>query len=143
MEDKGLTLSIHYRQVADEETPLVKDIVHRVVNQSMATGKVKVTHGKQVLEIKPEVGWDKGKAIQLILKRYSKGGRYSGVLPFYFGDDLTDEDGFRFIDRYGSGVSVYVGEPKPDSQAKYFLKSPREVTEVLSKFLDLEQRGSH
>lgn len=142
VEDKGLTLSVHYRQVAEEEASEVKDIVHRTVSGAMANGRVRVTHGKKVLEIKPDIGWDKGKALQLIMKRYSRGGRLSGLLPVYLGDDLTDEDGFNFIEKYGNGISVFVGEPKTDSRARYFLKSPEEVTGFLGRLLELAQRGS-
>jgi trehalose-phosphatase len=81
------------------------------------------------------VNWDKGKAIKLLMKRYGKGGRRSGLMPIYLGDDLTDEDGFRVIEAYGNGISVLVGNPIFDSAARYFLKSPGEVAIFLETLL--------
>ncbi len=70
------------------------------------------------------------------MKRFGKGGRKSGLVPIYLGDDLTDEDAFRVIEAYGEGVSVFVGEPEHESAARYFLRSPEEVGEFLSTLLD-------
>jgi trehalose-phosphatase len=75
------------------------------------------------------------------MKRYGKGGRESGLLPIYLGDDLTDEDGFRVIENYGSGISVFVGEKGQDSTARYFLKSPAEVAVFLGMLLEQARRG--
>ena len=76
------------------------------------------------------------------MKKYGKGGRRSGLLPIYLGDDLTDEDMFRVIDKYGSGISVFVGEDKRDTAARYFLKSPAEVAEFLSMLPEQTQENS-
>ena len=73
-------------------------------------GKIRITSGKKVYEIRPAVAWDKGKAIKMLMKKYGRRGRKSGLLPIYIGDDLTDEDGFKVIENYGSGISVFVGE---------------------------------
>jgi len=74
-----------------------------------------------------------------MMKRYGKGGRSSGLFPICLGDDLTDEDGFKVIEKYGDGISVFVGETPTDTTARYFLKSPNEVTEFLSILLDYSQ----
>lgn len=62
-------------------------------------------------------------------------------MPIYIGDDLTDEDGFRVIEKYGKGVTVCVGELNSTSTARYFLKSQGEVYYFLVKLLDFERRG--
>ncbi len=136
IENKGLTLSVHYRQVEESKTKDVKHIFDNTVGSSQILGKVKVTPGKKVYEVRPAVSWDKGKAIKLLMKRYGKGGRRSGLLPIYLGDDLTDEDAFRVIDKYGSGISVFVGDDKRDTAAHYFLKSPAEVATFLVMLLE-------
>jgi len=71
------------------------------------------------------------------MKRYGKGGRRSGLLPVYLGDDLTDEDGFRAIERYGEGLTVFVGGETDSTMARYFLRSPDEVERFLIMLLDL------
>jgi trehalose 6-phosphate phosphatase len=139
VENKGLSLSVHYRLVDSHKTGEIEDIVKRVAGPVEANGKARITSGKKVFEVRPAVNWDKGKAIKLLMKRYGKGGRRSGLMPIYLGDDLTDEDGFRVIEAYGNGVSILVGDPTFDSIARYFLKSPREVAIFLETLLG-EQR---
>ncbi len=140
IEDKGLSLSVHYRLAERHKTEEVGNIVQRVVGGAEAMGGVKVTSGKEVWEIRPDVNWDKGKAIRLLMKRYGKGGWKSGLLPIYLGDDLTDEDGFRVIEDYGSGISIFVGEPVEHSMARYFLRSPLEVSLFLGRLIELNRR---
>jgi trehalose 6-phosphate phosphatase len=133
VEDKGLTLSVHYRQADDAQAPLVQHIIKKTIYSTAVRGIVKMTEGKKVYEVRPAVSWDKGKAIRLLMKRYGKGGRQSGLLPIYLGDDLTDEDGFKIIERYGNGISVHVGGINPASAAHYYVDSPRDVY----RFLDM------
>jgi trehalose 6-phosphate phosphatase len=75
------------------------------------------------------------------MKKYGKGGRNSGLLPIYLGDDLTDEDAFKTIEKYGYGITVYIGKPSSDSAARYFLDSPDEVRSFLGKLVDYNSRG--
>lgn len=140
VEDKKITLSVHYREVEESRAKEIHYIVDGITNSSVSSGLIKVTSGKRVYEIRPAIAWDKGKAIRLLMKRYGKGGRKSGLLPVYLGDDLTDEDGFRIIERYGEGITVLVGEVKRKSAAQYFLNSPDEVNLFLDKLLEHWQR---
>ena len=139
VEDKGLTLSVHYRLVAEDKADEVKNIFERIVATARSLGKVRTTAGKKVYEVRPEVDWDKGKAIKLLMKRFGKGGRRSGLFPVYMGDDLTDEDGFRAIERYGDGLSIFVGGENTDSAASYCLRSPEEVQEFLRRLREREK----
>ena len=137
VEDKGLSLSVHYRLVEEEEVEEAKTVFERILRMPHLSGKVKITSGKKVHEVRPAVDWDKGKAIKLLMKRYGKGGRRSGLLPVYLGDDLTDEDGFGAIERHGDGLTVFVGGESDSTTARYFLRSPDEVERFLSMLLDL------
>jgi len=141
VEDKGLSLSVHYRQVAEDKAEEVKNSLEEAVSGVQAMGKVKITSGKKVYEVRPSVDWHKGKAIRLLMKRYGKGGRRSRLLPIYLGDDLTDEDGFKIIESYGGGISVFVGDEKGETAARYFLKSPIEVALFLGRLLEYAQWG--
>jgi trehalose 6-phosphate phosphatase len=142
VEDKGLTLSVHYRQAEDEETEhKIKDAFERVVGVARTLGKVRTTSGKKVYEVRPNVPWHKGKATKFIMKRYAKSGRTSGLLPIYVGDDLTDEDAFKVIEGYG-GISIYVGSENPQSAASYRLDSPVEVTAFMRRLLMIESRAT-
>jgi trehalose 6-phosphate phosphatase len=140
VEDKGLSLSVHYRRVKEEEVEKAKTVFERILRVPHLSGKVKITSGKKVHEVRPAVDWDKGKAIKLLMKRSDKGGRRSGLLPIYLGDDLTDEDGFGAIERCGDGLTVFVGGESGSTMARYFLRSPGEVERFLSMLLDLQKR---
>ncbi len=137
VEDKGLTLSVHYRQVDENRLSEVANAVESIVSTSRAVGKVITTTGKKVYEVRPAVDWDKGKAIQLLLDKYSRKKRRQLVI--FLGDDRTDEDGFKVVNRYG-GASIFIGEENTDSSANYFLRSPTEVERFLELLLDPKVR---
>ncbi len=142
IEDKGITLSIHYRQVSETKTKDVKNLVESAINGVASRGLIKVIPGKKVYEVKPAVNWDKGKAIRLLMKHVGKGGRNSGLLPIYLGDDVSDEDAFQTIEKYGRGITVRVGERHSNSIARYFLRSPDEVYSFLIRLRDNAQKAS-
>ncbi len=140
VEDKGITLSVHYRQVDEEKAKDVENLVERAINGPASHGLFKVTSGRRSMRSDRQ-------SIGIKVKLYAsyeeiwKGGWNSGLLPIYLGDDLTDEDGFRMIEKYGNGITVHVGEHYSDSAARYFLKSPDEVHYFLVKLLDYARRG--
>ena len=48
-----------------------------------------------VFEIQPKLDWDKGKAVLYLLEALDLDG--DNVIPFYFGDDITDEHAFEAL----------------------------------------------
>ena len=71
VEDKGLTLSVHYRQTDTALVPPVERTFDDVV--SAAPVGLKVTRGKMVLEVRPDVAWGKGNAIAKLMEGYIEG----------------------------------------------------------------------
>jgi trehalose-phosphatase len=130
VENKGLTLSVHYRSVDGAEEQKVMEAFNKVTNPLHVTGRIKVTKGKKVYEIRPPSDWDKGKAIAWLINKIRENGGKAKTLPVYLGDDLTDEDAFKVIEGYG-GISIHIGDKDMESAARYYLKSPDEVTEFL------------
>jgi trehalose 6-phosphate phosphatase len=130
VEDKGLTLSVHYRMVDGAEEKKVEDAFEKITDSLYVTGRIRVTRGKKVYEIRPPVDWDKGKAIAWLIAKFRESRGKGGTLPIYLGDDLTDEDGFKVVEK-SNGISIFVGGEDSQSVARYFLKSPEEVTEFL------------
>ena len=136
VEDKGVTLTVHYRLADEDQLDYIKSMVNNTVGPAKVLGKVRTSTGKKVIEVRPAVPWDKGKAVKFIMKRKARGGRESGLLPIYIGDDLSDEDAFKVIERYG-GIAVYVGHEYTHSIANYFLRSTSEVEDFIRKLLSL------
>jgi trehalose 6-phosphate phosphatase len=105
IEPKKFSVAVHYRLVAPAQHDEVTAAVRAVVGEFAPS--LKVTPGKEVYEIQPNLDWDKGRAVQFLLTALGLDG--PDVLPFYLGDDITDEDAFRAL--RGRGVGVIVGRP--------------------------------
>ncbi len=85
VEDKGLSLSLHFREAEDEDAARAE--LERVAEQARGAGLMP-RWGRKVLEIRPPVSADKGSAVRALLDR--SGARRA----LYAGDDTTDLDAF-------------------------------------------------
>ncbi|MGC9027856.1 MAG: bifunctional alpha,alpha-trehalose-phosphate synthase (UDP-forming)/trehalose-phosphatase [bacterium] len=87
VEDKTVTLSIHYRNVKQQD---IENTVIRFWNVANSyKERLKITEGKKVFEVRLLNAWNKGDAVLWILKNFG-----AGKIPIYIGDDSTDEDAF-------------------------------------------------
>ncbi|MBL8013344.1 MAG: trehalose-phosphatase [Candidatus Omnitrophica bacterium] len=130
VEDKGLTLSVHYRLADAKDEPVIRKIFLKVCSPYVVTHKIRLTEGKLVLEIRPFIDWDKGKALLWLLAKERKMRGHARVLPVFLGDDKTDEDALAAISKTGLGVVVGINR---SSKATYFLRNTDEVTEFLKR----------
>jgi trehalose-phosphatase len=105
VERKGLTASVHYRLAAAGFRGPVRAIVAEEIRRNR--GILALTRGKMVLEIRPNVEWDKGCGV---LKLMDLAGCPRWCFPVYIGDDRTDEDAFRAL--AGWGLTLHVGPKK-------------------------------
>lgn len=144
VEDKGCTLSVHYRRA---ERPGAGERVRSAIREHCRRPGLRVTEGKKVFEIRPDVEWHKGKATEFLLdvvagdeEDGTDGGpvRVPGAprLPAIFvGDDRTDEDAFAVVRELGGGIVV--GDPPPaGTRAAAWLRGPREVAELIRGLAD-------
>ena len=125
VEPKRFAVAVHYRHVRDSDVAAVEEVVDRVV---AAVPELRKTHGKKVFELRPRFEWDKGKAVMWLLAALGLDGE--DVLPFYIGDDLTDEDAFRAL--AARGVTIYVGATQRTA-AQYVLAGTEEVARFLAR----------
>ncbi|MDD2679575.1 MAG: trehalose-phosphatase [Candidatus Omnitrophica bacterium] len=139
LEDKSISLSLHYRLVDDKQVFRVKTIFHETVIRYLLGDRIKAKEGKKVLEVRPPLEWDKGKVILWLLARQKFAKYGNKILPLYIGDDLTDEDAFKALRRIG--ITVFVGRPTQSSKAKYYLKDTCEVTKLLRGILEIQSEN--
>lgn len=131
VEDKIWTLSVHYRALARLKAARIRKIFLTTVRHYAAASKVKLTEGKKVWEIRPAADWNKGKALLWLWDQLH--GDIAGKTFFiYFGDDVSDEDAFKALKPSGITVKI-TGRPDPSSAARYYLRSPKEVSKFLKK----------
>lgn len=124
LEDKGLTLALHYRaapHLADYAQRLMEDLARG------AGADLEVQHGKCVAEVKP-AGIDKGTAVT----EYLAESPFLGRRPVFIGDDLNDEHAFAEVNKV-NGISIKVGEGS--SAARYGLRDVAAVRRWLNQAL--------
>ncbi len=129
IQHKKYSIAVHYRTVEARLVRRLLDDLEAITLAPVRAGKIRLQLGKKVVEIKAPVEWDKGRAVEKILQKAGKHGRV-----FFFGDDMTDEYGFRKVNELG-GVSVFVGDLERETAAKYMIESPAALVGELAEFL--------
>ena len=122
LEDKGITLAIHYRTVTEEGIHRARKFVEGVLVPF--SDSLQLIRGKRVWEIAPRALGDKGVAVQAELSTTTR-----TVVPIYVGDDLTDESAFAAL---SNGITICVG-PRCRTHAHYRLSSVAQTTRFLQK----------
>lgn len=131
VEDKGVTASIHYRLVSEDDLPEVERIIEEEAGPYRSKEIVEIYRGKKVFDIRPGGEWDKGKAVSYL--RATEFGEEA--LPVYLGDDVTDEDVFFTLkDR---GLGILVSDEERESDADFRLNGVDEVKVFLGKLVKL------
>ena len=88
-EDKGLALSVHYRQCLDREGAR-RYILEKISTAAIAK-EFSIIEGRMVVELRPPLKVNKGDAaLALVERHHLRGG-------IYLGDDLSDVDAFAAI----------------------------------------------
>ncbi len=129
VEDKGLSASVHYRRVPDEFVAEVRRHAEAVIASS--NGRFVMKEGNKIYEIRPNVPWHKGAAVNWI-------GTALGMqrdLAVYIGDDTTDEDAFSALP---DGVTIKVG-PAAATSANYFVDNTEDVQHFLLWLTEIHQ----
>ncbi len=128
IEDKGAAISIHYRGIGRSRSKEIYEKVSRICSKYYG---IVFFRGRSSIEIIPNTGWNKGRAIEYVLATLSMrtGLSASDIMPIYFGDDKSDETGFKLLRE--KGICVKVGY-KCGTKAKYYVNNTEEVIMFLS-----------
>lgn len=121
IEDKGLTLSVHFRRLSEHLRDWVRNVTHSTVSRSRSFS---CREGKMVLEVRPQITWNKGHAVKWIAREVLP----AGSIAIYVGDDVTDEDGFTAIPE---GITIKVGGVG-ETEAQYLLPDVPAVGQFLT-----------
>jgi trehalose 6-phosphate phosphatase len=122
IENKGATLSLHYRKAPDPAMAQreILNAMHRL------TPLPRRVSGKYVENLAPREAPHKGEALSLIM--HQLGCRQA----LFIGDDETDEDVFRLRDDEIFGIRV---EMNPRSAASYFIRERDEIGALLDEII--------
>jgi trehalose 6-phosphate phosphatase len=133
VENKVLSASVHFRRATATDHPEIRQAVEDAV--VFKDNPFHITQGRKVLEIRPRVGWDKGRAVRWI----QQAAGLPDALPLYIGDDATDEDAFLALPH---GITVSVGKAR-ETSAQHFLEHQELVPEFLAWLSDLFPLPAH
>jgi len=136
VERKKFAVAVHYREVAVEDVPAVEKVVKAI--HAKRSG-LRLSGGKKIFELQPDVKWHKGRAVRWLLEDALKMD-CSTVMPIYIGDDVTDEDAFQELRNDGIGIRVD-DTGADDSAARYQLRNPQEVRQFLLNLTDRLQQA--
>jgi alpha,alpha-trehalase len=133
MEHKRFAVAIHYRNADPED-------IGRVIVAVRKLGRsqgLRITTGRKVVELRPNIDWDKGTTINWLLEHIENSDSppdSGAVLPIYIGDDITDEDAFDAVQFDGVGIVVRHHEDgdRP-SAAMFSLENPSAVCEFVRR----------
>jgi trehalose 6-phosphate phosphatase len=116
VEDKGLSLAVHYRQ-----SPQKTEARRRILAATRNLEQVRVVGGKQVVNLVVDRAPSKGEALA------NERDRLECNWVLYVGDDENDEDAFALG---GNTVPVRIGR-KQQSHARYYLRTQTEIDKLL------------
>ena len=118
IEDKGYTLTIHYREVTDK--PAVIAAIHEAAR---GLPGARTIAGIEAISLLPQDGRHKGLALQEARRQFACD------TALYIGDDETDEDAFQSGDRTHL-LSIRIGRT-PRTAARYRLDRQEDIDALL------------
>lgn len=129
VERKRFAIAVHTRQVDPARKPDVTGILKALAGD---LDQLRLTGGKEILELRPALAWDKGRAVLALLDSLGLTG--TNAVPVYIGDDETDEDAFRAL--AGRGLGIRVSERTEPTAAGWSLRDPAEVGAFLNRLAE-------
>jgi trehalose 6-phosphate phosphatase len=137
-ENKRLTASIHYRNVDDPVEVGMRLLP--IIEEEASSRGLRVSSGKMLVEIRPMAQVSKGTALeQLVRERDLRG-------AIFFGDDVTDVDGFRALHRMRENegvntlaIAIRSADVHPEvlAESDVILESVQDTVMVLNRIAEM------
>src|ERR671911_1562667 len=135
VEEKGVTASVHYRNVPRE---IGERSVEFVKSEGERLG-LRITVGRGVVEARPPIRADKGTAVRTLVEEYRP------EKAMFMGDDTTDLDAFRELEKLREegklqeilriGVASEEGPPEIETEADIVVVGVEGVTALLRQLV--------
>ena len=125
VEHKRFGVAVHYRNAARERVGEVTAAVHAAGQRDA----LRVTTGREVVELRPDIDWDKGATLRWVLDHLPGS---TPLTPIYLGDDITDEDAFDAVREDGIPILIRHNDDGDRATAALFaLDSPATAAEFV------------
>ena len=137
VERKRFAIAVHYRRAARDRAGEAVAAAREVAAEEP---KLKTSGGKKVIELRPDLDWDKGSAVRWILELLERSERR--LRPIYVGDDATDEDAFEALPQRGLALVVRGEDDDRKTAASLALEDPGQVRDLILQLAErLESEG--
>lgn len=124
-ENKGLSVSMHYRMCDKTTAEEALDIFIKTANEMKITENFKFQEGKKVIELLPKA-FNKGTIVKNLINDSKE------YFPIYFGDDLNDIPAFKEV-KASNGLAFGVGEF--NSELNQHVSEWISITDLIEKVL--------
>lgn len=136
-EDKANGVVMHWRGASRKKAGLIEQRTRKLFEPLAKLEGLALMEFDGGLELR--VGRDKGSAVDAILAEEGAGAAGSPVA--YLGDDLTDEAGFRAVNKIGRrGLSVLMRRNWRETAAQAWLRPPAELKDFLERWIETGNR---
>lgn len=124
IEEKPISITFHYREHPDREVLIKRFDEEAAIHSEL----FRIQMGHEVYEFLPK-DINKGLAIEDLHNKHSD------YLPIFFGDDLTDNYGFKVINKL-NGLSVQVADRVKEREAGYLINSVKDTYRIIRCYLN-------
>ena len=104
VEDKGASVALHFREADADGQRRAVEAFAAAAGSSIENGQLRLMRGSYVLELLPNIAWNKGHAVRWITERVRQ--RKGDTFVVYVGDDVTDQDAFAAVESGGLAIAA-------------------------------------
>lgn len=104
VEDKGASVALHFREADADGQRAALEAFASAAAPHVDSGQLRVMRGSYVLELLPNIDWNKGNAVRWILDRLER--QKGPLFAVYIGDDVTDQDALATVEPEGLAIAA-------------------------------------